>query len=150
MKKINIYRILILLLLCVCATGFAQTGQDYYYYKGEKIYLEINTQYIFVSGENQQEIEGFTTRNASKSSKTKEDRMHVTLKKVKGLKANDRDSFWKEIELQSYTKNRYRTELERLRKQHPKLIIAPYFISKEGEKMGLSNYFYVKLKSKDY
>jgi len=127
--------------------------EHYYYYKGEKIYLELNPDYIFISGTSQNNIQNAQIEVAvddSNSSEMTEDRASQTLAKPIGFVERHPVRYWKEIKLtNNISQARYSEEIQELRAANSNLIVSPYFQSESTDKMGLSNYFYVKLKHQD-
>jgi len=121
----------------------------FYYYKGNKKYLKLNPNYIFVSGTKTNSIQSanLNTRiNIQHVSEVKEDITSQTLHKPNNFSVKHPVRYWAEIELgRKYSEKDYFTQIETL-KSNTNLIVAPYFEDKTGEKIGLSNYFYVKLK----
>nr|WP_319571906.1 hypothetical protein [uncultured Draconibacterium sp.] len=115
----------------------------YYYYKGEKQFLELNTDFVFVSVEEDKtknvnlfSVGGGTLKKEGLSDKMKQ-------------KLNSSDDFyWAEIKLGKNTANAVYDEKVAALKQIVNVqIVSPYFRSAHSEKIGLTNFFYVKLKS---
>jgi len=127
--------------------------EHFYYYKGEKIYLELNSDYIFISGTNKSRIQNISATNSINGmspSNIKEDLTTNSLETSKRFKKSGSLRYWRELKLPSkVSKTNYKTEVEKLKKLNKDLIIAPYFKSKSIQKIGLTNYFYVKLKHKN-
>lgn len=140
-----------MLLLFINTTIFGQNNKEYYYYyKGAKKYLELNTDYLFVSSSSKQEVSNFNSiTGLKKTSIIKEDVTYTTLHQVNGAKKISNIYYWKELELTSSSKRKYQNEIKKIQTTNSNLIIAPYFKNEEGKKIGLSNYFYVKLKDKE-
>ena len=125
--------------------------QYFYYYKGEKQYLQLDTHHLFVSGNSKQSIAKMMSDISQRAVDIQEDNTIKTLDKVIGLKQTQQYSFWQEIELKnsSYSRNEYVNYVKKLKNSSSNLIISPYFKDKQGKKIGLSHYFYVKLKRKE-
>lgn len=127
--------------------------EHYYYYNGEKIYLELNPDYIFVSGANKNSIKNASVTNSvngMNSSNIKEDLTANSLETTKNFKKSNSLRYWRELKVQSkVSKTSYLSEVEKLKEVNKDLIIAPYFKSESIQKIGLSNYFYIKLKDKN-
>jgi len=126
--------------------------EHYYYYNGGKIYLELNTDYIFVSGTNESNIKKVLNNNSTSIDKKNTSKVEVDITGKRLTKANDYKKqnsvkYWSALKLKgNLSKLNYNSEIEKLKEANEDLIISPYFKSKSSEKIGLSNYFYVKLK----
>jgi len=145
----HIKKVFYLLFLLTFSSVLGQNSNEYYfYYKGEKEFLELNTKYIYLSSENKEEILNAKVRT-NRLTPVKEDKTYLTLKKVNGIKENNRIKFRREIKLKNLTKSEYKKEINIIKKRNQKIIVAPYFKSKRNEKIGLTNNFYVKLKNKE-
>jgi len=138
MKKI--YFILGVLSLCIISN--AQTPYYFYGYEGVKVYLSLNTEYAFLS--------------------VKEPKIPVDIEQ-RGIIAtefrsdrSDKKQYKENFgTARSYTKLRFKEKLSEeqylqllseIRRQNDDIIVAPYFKIREDDKIGLSNFFYVKLK----
>ena len=132
-------------------TAMAQNGdQEYfYYYNDEKIYLEINTNSVFVSGNNQNSIENAEISSyldISNATTVKEDKTRQKLNKPINAPINNASRYWSEIELNTTASSEeYFEKIENVRRSTD-LLVAPFFRAASGKKVGLTNYFYVKLK----
>ena len=144
MKRRILY--LSLLLAAVCFVSNAQSDH-YYYYNGEKVFLELDTQNIFMTSPNETDVTESESNLFKSSSEVNVDRTYTYLEKIDGKEENPRDFFWKKVELQSLSEVDYQKALEALRKQNPNLIVAPNFKTQDGRKLGMSNYMFVELKS---
>lgn len=134
-----------LFLLIVCFIAHAQS-EHYYYYQGEKIFLEVDPQYIFVTSHHQSEVTKSNRNSFKSSTEVQVDKTYTYLRKIKGEEKYTQDFFWKKVELSSISNTSYSKAIKALRQESPNLIVAPHFITQDAKKLGLSNYFYVKLK----
>jgi len=114
----------------------------YYYYDGEKQYLELHTEYAFLSLTEPVVSEDILHRNIT-CTDFKSD--NVGKKEYQGKKGISR--YYTRIRFKdTLTEKQYWDLLADIKLQNSEVIISPYFKTKHGEKMGLSNFFYVKLK----
>ncbi len=132
---------------------FAQ--EHFYYYKGEKVALELNTDYFFLSAPQQNSIDNAsinTIIDKNNSTPSEQDNTAQKLLKPQNFQAKTPVRFWREVKLaSSHSRADYLAQMQATRKVNPEVIVAPYFKTKHTDKIGLSNFFYVKLKDKaDY
>ncbi len=124
----------------------------FYYYKGEKKALELNPNYIFVSGTDVNSIQRAnlgTLISVKSIPNVQQDQTSQQLLKPNNFVEKNPVKYWAEIELsQKYSQEEYLEKIEEL-KSSTNLTVAPYFDCGEGEAFGVSNYFYVKLKTPD-
>lgn len=140
MKKI----LLIISLLCIFLCVYTQ---DYYYYvNGEKKYLELDLERVFVSSIGEEPVEKIVKKRSSLTSPiVKKDNLSSILKTKQKV---SKDFYWSEVRLNKMdNKEAYDNEIENLKQDQGVNLISPYFKGDKGQKIGLSNYFYVKLKS---
>lgn len=124
-------------------------SQDYYYYKSEKKPLELNIKYLYVFSNSKEDIKNIQSPKFKISSEIKTDQTTFNLNTSSSFLKEKK--YWKEIELQGISNNDYVKLISTLRNTFPNMVIAPYFKNKNDDKIGLSNYFYVKLKrTEDY
>ncbi|MDR1198313.1 MAG: S8 family serine peptidase, partial [Prevotellaceae bacterium] len=138
MKKILLFIGFVLM----CTLIKAQDAH-YYYYEGKKQYLTLNTEYAFLS---LAETSIFDSINqfAVDIKELRSD--NVTNKQYRSKRGKNR--FYTELKLhRNLTKEQYLTKIADIKRLHPKAIISPYFKMGNDDKIGLSNFFYVKLKS---
>ena len=140
-----------MLLVAFSAFGQSKTG-GFYYYEGEKIYFPLNTEYAFVT------LSGLTTSKNLKTELAKKGIEVIMFEKEnirKKLNAIDhKPAYRQEVETswavlkfaKSITEQNYQSKLVELEQLQYILYAAPYFKTPDGEKIGLSNLFYVKLK----
>ena len=113
----------------------------YYYSKDKKCYLELDTKHVFVSVANENAIAVFDSSN-------------ITYKPLRAdlpesmLSENQSSRFWTELNIEENLSNSaYLAKLSEIKNAGENIIVSPYFKSQYQEKIGLSNFFYVKLKS---
>lgn len=138
-----------LLLIAVIATATQLFAQEYfYYYKGKKQALTLNTEYAYIVAPNNiSDVQQLNTILNSKAVGVKLNR----LDKPQTLKAIDSSlppqGFWGEVKLQSkLSSSQYFDYLKQLKAAGFK-ITSPYFSNSIDKKIGLTQYFYVKVKS---
>ncbi len=136
-------RLYIFLILCLASLSMlSQNNEYFYYYKGEKKFLELNPDFIYISTQNQINLDDKLSKG-----------FKIILNNASNqLKRNDNSKgyFWAEIELNGKEKidiQKYKEIINQINKDKSIEVVSPYFKSKEFEKIGLSKYFYVKLKS---
>ncbi len=152
MKKIQLL-FSVLFILFIGFPGISQEKEsDFYYYNGNKIFLEKNTQYIYVvtdgSVTTQMALENTLNMKEKVSKFKREDVLHSLRKVSFGISANP-ENYSAEVELgnQSLDKNSYQNLVEKIKNSQGVVFTAPYFYDTAGKKMALTQYFNVKLKS---
>lgn len=156
MRKISILFFLAIILCFGCSdnmdfisdmsqevTADDQQAGDYYYYSnGEKHQLKLNTEYVFVSSSNEQLLKSLQLLRSYKMSDSKNDNVGAVVTRAGSLERQ-----WSEIELQEpISEIQYKENLNQLRQMNKEIVVSPYFKTSTSKKIGLSNYFYVKLK----
>ncbi|MDY8136197.1 S8/S53 family peptidase [Aquimarina sp. 2201CG5-10] len=124
---------------------------NFYYYKGEKFYLEVDYSTISVSLK-KPEV-NFLNSNQSLNVKTTEiiedyTRSNVVIvDQLASQHSNIKTFYLETLYGNQLSQNSYYEEIKAY-KSHPNVLYAsPTFINKEGNKIGLSSNFYVKLKT---
>ena len=139
MKKVIFIFVFTLLWL---VTKAQQTPYYFYNYAGEKVYFSLNTQHAFLSLKEQRIPESIQQRSV----------------RIAELKSDKSDT--KQYQNQSGTRRfytvltfeenmpeeQYLRLLSDIKRQNSDVIISPYFKGKDDDFVGLSNFFYVKLK----
>ncbi len=150
MKKLH----LVILTFVLSMLGFIPhiTAQEnYYYYQGEKQFLEINKEYVYVvleeSVKSSTDLKNLINTN-SEILKFETDNTAQALKAISTSSKESSSNNWAEIQLtnQDLSDNEYLDLLTSMQQQNGIEIAAPYFFDILGNKMALSKYFYVKLK----
>lgn len=135
--------VLLSLLVFVAIYGLAQNvNKYYYYYKGEKQFLELNTDFVFVSVEEDKtkKTNLFSVNEGTLKKEGLSDKMKQKLN-------SSNDFYWAEIKLGKNTANAvYDEKVVALKQIVNVQIVSPYFKSAHSKKIGLTNFFYVKLK----
>ena len=152
-------------MLCVCSFIFVPTGcgnmssingseddptvPEYYWYgsEGQKIYLNLNTGFAFLSVKEPQLPVDIAQRGIKASSEFKTD--YADTKQYKGVYGQRRYIAQLELE-KGLTDKQYLELLSDIKKKNKDVIIAPYFKIEGGsindQKIQLSNFFHVKIK----
>ena len=131
---------LIGLLLLASITLNAQTPY-FYYYNGEKQYLELNTEHIFISIPNE-------NINERVFSSMKHEPLRSDIPKGKLSRTKQTKRFWTTLSFENKLSDEmYLAKLNEIKNTEKDLIVAPYFKTKNKDKIGLSNFFFVKLKA---
>ena len=142
--KRNIITLLGLFLL-VSLTAIGQNPAYFYYYKNKKVPLERHTDYVYlvmqpnVSSQAQLKIALGLNVEITKFGQSNVGR---TLRTANST-ATQSSEYWAEVKLSSRLP--YTEQLNRLKDNPSVALVAPYFKSETETKIGLSNYFYVKL-----
>jgi len=144
------WRIALLGMLCLLLAPALLQAQDYfYYYKGRKMPLQLNTGYVYVVA---------TPAFASREALEKALGSDVVVSRFAsettgaGLKGVQQTSttYWAEIKLSKpLPEADYWKYIASLRARQVASIASPYFSNEADAKLGLSQYFYVKLKRED-
>lgn len=152
MKKLKLL-FSVLCILFFSLSGISQEKEsDFYYYNGNKIFLEKNTQYLYVVTNSSLKTQAALEKNLDlkdKVSKFKRDDVLQSLSRVSfGISANP-ENYSAEVELgnQPLDKSRYQTTVESIKNNRSVVFTAPYYYDTAGKKMALTQYFNVKLKN---
>jgi subtilisin family serine protease len=114
----------------------------YYYYEGKKQYLTLNTEYAFLSLE-EASISDSINQFALNVDELRSD--NSANKQFRSKAGKNR--FYTELKFQGQpTTAQYFAKIAGIKRLHPKAIVSPYFKMGSNDKIGLSNFFYVKLK----
>ena len=138
-------RLLFILGLILLSAILNAQGPYYFYnHKGEKIYLSLNTEYAFLSLKEQKvpvEIQQHSSvRFADFRSDDSDQKQYQTKKGAR--------RFYTELKLtEKLSDNQYLELLSDMKRQNKNVIISPYFKINGSDIVGLSNFFYVKLKN---
>ncbi|MDR1718814.1 MAG: S8 family serine peptidase [Dysgonamonadaceae bacterium] len=139
MKKI----LLLCFIMMLCNSIQSQTVY-YYYHEGEKISFTINTQYVLLSL-SEPVIPEFIKNMPIKISELRSDMSER--KQYQGQKRTSR--YCAELQFnERLSEDQYFKLLAEIKQQQPDAIITPYVkYDNTEEKIGTSNFFYVKLRS---
>jgi len=137
-KKISL---LGLLLFLVFAGLNAQTPY-FYYYDGKKQYFELNTSHAFVSfADDNTANRALATHNATYEP------FRIDIPEGKQSKTNTK-RFWTVLSFEEkFSDEVYLAKLSEIKHSGKDVIVAPCFKTQYEDKIGLSNFFYVKLRS---
>jgi len=114
----------------------SQTTPYYYYYQGEKVYLNLNTQSIFLD----------TKSNFNATELDNQGLLSFQLK-VDDTPVNGETKKWARIKIDApHTEAEYFQKLDNLKLASPSIdLVQPSFITMNGDEIDMSSYFYVKL-----
>ncbi len=150
--KFRITLSMVALCIFISSISFGQHGNDqtnFYYHNGVKIYLSLDTRYIHVSGESTNSIEDtdFSSLvNSQKISTILLDNTREKLEKPINFQGDTSPRYNSKIELsEGLSQDEYLAKVQDLR-SNTELLVAPSFIFQNEKEVGLSNYFYVKLR----
>jgi len=136
-KLINLIGLLFLVFTCLNA----QTPY-FYYYGGEKQYFELDTRYIFVSVADESTADKILVSYNAKYTPVRVDIPDGNLSRT-----NQNKRFWSVLKFENkLSDDEYLAKLSEIKNTEKGIIVAPYFKNQYQEKIGLSNFFYVKLK----
>ena len=134
-KRINLLGLLFFLFLI----GIKAQTPYFYYYQDEKQYLELDTKHIFISATNEKTVDIFASKNVQHL-------LGVDIPE-KVRYESDYRRFWTILSVEDNLSDRtYLEKLSEIKNMERDIIAAPYFKNQYQDKIGLSNFFYVKLK----
>lgn len=140
MKKI---RILLTVGFVLISGMITAQSPYYYYYEGKKIYLSLNTEHAFLSLK-EQNLPVDIKQRKLKTNELQSDKSDK--KQYKMQKRTNR--FWTELNIaEKLSDEQYLKMLAGIKSRNKDAIVSPYFKFNDGDKIGLSNFFYVKLKT---
>jgi len=129
------------LLFILAFLGLNAQTPYFYYYRGEKQYLELDTRHIFVSVADGNAAKELTFENAKKMP------FHADLPEGWQSKINHK-RFWTTLSFEEIISDEaYLAKLSEIQNFREDIIVAPYFKGRNQEKFGISNFFNVMLKS---
>ncbi|MBL7726963.1 MAG: S8 family serine peptidase, partial [Dinghuibacter sp.] len=153
--KYRQYLVIILLLFSGMA-GFAQRNSEYfYYYKGEKLYLQPDYSTIAVSIVSPAKPSWLTASlndGAAAVSVLEEDkaRANAVVVDAAAQKKAGTTTWYAEINRkQPYTASEYKEKIQEYKRLNGTVVASPCFITPQGRITGLSGNFYVQLKNKN-
>ena len=137
MKKVLLFFIIVFSYLPLKA----QTPYYFYDHKGEKVYLSLNTEYAFLSVKEKQ-LPDFVNQLNIQASEFRYDNAVKIQYQTKGT-----GRFYAELSFDSaMSDEQYLQILSDISHQNEDVIVSPYFKIGDNGKIGLSNFFYVRLK----
>ena len=138
MKRVSL--ILVFSILCVLLN--AQTPYFFHNYKGERVYLSLNTEFAFVSVSERQLPVDIQQRNI-RAGELQSDRSDQKQFQSRSGTSRYYTMFMFDEKMSD---EQYLRMLSEMRRQNRDAIIAPFFKAFDGDVIGMSNFFYVKLK----
>ena len=142
MKKLP----LILGIVLLYTVSIAQTPFYFHNYKGERVYLSLNTKYAFLSVRDQQ-LPTAIQRHNVRAVEFQSDRSDR--KQFQGRAGASRYFTVLDFE-EAMSDEQYLALLSDMRRENNNVIIAPFFRgANENDVIAMSNFFYVKLKEKE-
>ena len=115
--------------------------EHFYYYKGKKQPLQLDTTRVFI----------YTVNDVALQKSNLISKRTLNLHKEQILKQKQKistDFYWTELKLSTMNEGRsYKERVSKLKQIEGVQTVSPYFIGRYGRKIGLSNFFYVKLKN---
>ncbi|MDR2936330.1 MAG: S8 family serine peptidase [Rikenellaceae bacterium] len=123
----------------------AAEGSDetpyFYYYDGEKQYFELDTRYVFVSVQDERNAEVLAAHDL------KYQPLSVDIPESWKIDVRQR-RFWTTLSFDTtLSDEEYLIKLSEIRTWGKDILVAPYFKNEHQDKIGLSNFLYVKLKN---
>jgi len=121
-----------------------QAQTSYYYYSGsKKQYLELDTRQIFVSVAAEDTTQVFFAKKLHNSPL----RADVS-DKIQSENPHRQKRFWTKLNLEeNLSDTAYFVKMAEIKNSGEDVIVSSYFKTQYQDKIGLSNFFYVKLKS---
>ena len=147
----NLHLLIFMLIACVIAPS-AMGQEDFYYYKQQQLKLEKNTQFVYIvtdgSLTSQKRLERLLD-DQGEVLDFKKDKTFQSLNKIESGVTRASGNYVAEIRLKSKNLSikEYNLLLEKLTNTEGIKTVSPYFYDVAGNKMALSQYFYVKLKN---
>ena len=125
--------------IVLCFVLNAESPYYFYNYKGEKVYLSLNTEYLFLSLQ-ERSLPDNIAQHRFAHKELQSDRMQ------RSERVSSR--FWTKLSLNSnMSDEQYLALLSEIRRQNKNVIVSPFFKMEGSDRIGLSNFFYVKLKA---
>ena len=125
------------LLLFVCMAVLNAQTPYYYYYEGKKQYLELDTKYLFISVSAKDTVVSFASEEVDQTP------FQVDISVEKQTRTNHKRFYTKLSFADNLSEREYMAKMSEIKNSGNDIIVSPYF--KDG--IGLSNFFYVQLKS---
>jgi subtilisin family serine protease len=115
----------------------------YYYFQGEKQYLALDTKHIFISASDEN-----TAEKVFALCNVKYEPLRIDIPEGKRSKTKQSKRFWSVLSIEDVvlSDEAYLVKLSEIKNTGKDLIVAPYFKNQYQDKIGLSNFFFVKLK----
>ena len=144
----NIQKVLFLLFFMMIGMIYGQKESKYfYYYQNKKYFLQLDKSLIAISSNTADIKTVFKAKTEVFESTTRNSLSPID---KKALENDNNKVFYVEIESdKNSTDEQYAAAIEEKNNHSDVIIASPCFVTSEGQKMGMSNNFYVKLKSRD-
>lgn len=146
MKNLS-YKIIILCVIAPVVCAYSQADRIFYYYKNEKIFLDLDLQRIAISweGDSVSVLQRFS-RETIFNIKKDVTRQRLENRDSRSLARNSIRTYYFEVFNENRIGTSYGKEIKNLRTIQNVIMASPCFKDENGKRMGLSNNFYVKLK----
>ena len=136
-KKIKVLGLLLFAFVCLNA----QTPY-FFYYDGEKQYLELDTRHFFISVTDET-----TVSRAFASFDAKHEPLRIDIPEGKLTRTNQNRRFWSVLSFENrLSEKEYFAKLSEIKNSENGIIVAPSFKDRYQNRISMSNFFYVKLK----
>ena len=130
------------LLLSLGFLGLHAQTPYFYYYEGERQYFDLDTRHVFISVTSEKTLD-----EVSDFQNVRYEPLRIDVPEGKRSRTNQQ-RFWTVLSFEDdMTEAAYRAKLTEVKNANRDLIVAPYFKNRYQDKIGLSNFFYVKLKN---
>lgn len=150
MKKNTIKKQAILILFVFYyLLGMAQSDSNYfYYYKGKKIFLKLDTKTICISSSSKESSSGSSKLRGINYTASSTRNSVVAIDKESESKKSAKE-YYSEVDLEgNISEAAYLRQLKAYNKEENVILASPCFKTEKGTRIGLTNNFLVKLKSK--
>ncbi|SDQ65352.1 Por secretion system C-terminal sorting domain-containing protein [Chryseobacterium soldanellicola] len=138
-------KILTLVLSLFMILGISAQSKYFYYYNGKKYFLQLDKSSIAISSSTTRLAKNLKPKTPIVESYTKNS-LFTDGKKV----TDNTKTFYVEVESDAtVTDEQYISNIKEKNANPDVILASPCFLTSEGQKMGMSNNFYVKLKSKN-
>ena len=128
--------------------GFPETSRFYYYYGNERQYLQLNTRYMFVSVADESIADVLASRNIRHQPLSVDIPAEMQQSTMSQAAVGSRTRLYTVLSLdEAMSEEAYLTKLSEISNLSSGIIVAPYFKNRYFDRIGLSNFFYVKLRS---
>ncbi len=118
------------------------TRKYFYYYKGKKQYLELNTHYIFILSKVKELPKKYSNYFGQNTEFKREDEWDKIQPQTKTY-----NFYWSKVRIiEDLSEKEYLKLIENIKKEKNVETVAPYFQTKDTPMLGLTNFFTVKLK----
>ena len=128
------------------AMEFVGTSRFYYYYGNERQYLQLNTRYMFVSMADESTVSMLASISSARHQPVSVD-IPNEVQSISDRTITARQRFYTTLSFdEAMSEREYLAKLSEISNLVEGVIVAPYFKNKYNDRIGLSNFFYVKLR----